>query len=104
MWATTAFMEAKGVKHYRLFNILEDDWTLLPELDLVVSLLSVGFRFPLAPELAKFSKRLTKDARLVFQVRKGKYQVEQFHDEFSFCELRPRDRKSDFLLLRRTHR
>ena len=45
-----------------------------------------------------------KDARLVFQVRKGKYQVEQFHDEFSFCELRPRDRKSDFLLLRRTHR
>ena len=97
--ATRQFVEANGLQQFRLFDVEHDDWSDLPVLGTVVSLLSVGFHWPIEPELKKLAPYLRADTQLVFQVRKKKYTAATFSNEFASCSLRPRSRKSDFLLL-----
>ena len=64
-------LETNGVAGDRIFEWPPDPAAAVPQCDLVVSLLSWGFHYPVTTYLALAEKVLTPGGRLILDVRKG---------------------------------
>lgn len=98
---TERFMCLNGVKNFRLFDLRNEAIESLSGLDLVISMLAVGFHYPIEPyldalagassknvvmvfglrqrmtyDLRDYTKRLFKDAEII-QIRAGGYKTKQ---------------------------
>ena len=71
-------------------------------IDLVVSVLSVGFHYPIEDYIEVLKDITTKNAILVFGVRRGVYSVDSFKGQFENIALLKNlfvDTKEDILIL-----
>ena len=67
--ATKVFCEANGLSDFVLLNA-EKDWRRdLPKFDLVFSVLSIGFHWPVSLYLDAVYSHLLDEAKLIFQMR-----------------------------------
>lgn len=67
--ATRSFCEANGLSDFVLLDAEKNWQRALPKFDLVFSLLSIGFHWPLSLYLDKIYSHLLDKAKLIFQMR-----------------------------------
>ena len=85
---TEAFVRVYGLLHFQTHDIRGDDHDALPPADVVISMRSVGFHYPLEGPLPWLIERAHPHATFVFGVRKGRYDETSFAHRFEHCELR----------------
>jgi len=91
---TVEFCEANGLRNYRTWDLLKHPHP--PDADLTVSMLSVGFHWPLNDWL----KPWTKTEQMVFGCRAGIYSAGPFAPHFRSVEVAPGfcDKEEIFIL------
>lgn len=97
---TADFVQANGIVNYRLFDVFRDKWSTLPQVDLVISMRSVGFHYLIEKSLPQILPLCHPETTLVFGCRPGKYRRDSFADLFQTCRLRLNDGGQDMLILK----
>jgi SAM-dependent methyltransferase len=104
---TAEFVRDHGVTRFETFDILRDDWARLRDIDLVLSLLAVGFHFPIENVMPRLLAATTADCTMIFGARAGRYSRWSFRDHFDDVRVLrgspgyPSYTKEHFLVLRR---
>jgi len=104
--ATRSFMWANGVNAWqiRLHNERdvwhEGHWDDAVFFDVIVSMLAVGFHWPIEPWLPLLKQLSDSDTTLIFGVRHGQYSADTFAGEFEERHLVESGWKEDVLVLK----
>ena len=80
-------LEMNGVAGDRIFEWPPDPKAAVPQCDLVLSLLSWGFHYPVTTYLALAEKVLSPDGRLILDVRKGFRGMETIAQRFDLVSV-----------------
>lgn len=70
---TKEFVEANGVRKFDIFDICDGEWDSLPVFDLVVSMKSVGYHYPVEPYLPMILRHTRIGSTIALGVRVGRY-------------------------------
>ena len=79
---TEEFVKINGLSNYRILDLGDNSLHLLEDIDIVMSLLSVGFHYPIEPYLEDLISIASNTSTFIFGVRSGKYDVEFFEQYF----------------------
>lgn len=100
---TKDFCNDNGLSNFTIFDLALEDLENLEDIDLVISVLSVGFHYPIELYINKLMKITSPKATMIFGVRSGIYDISDF-PEFSEQILLDNplvDTKEDILILRK---
>jgi len=81
---TRQFCIDNGLKRFELFNLAERDIIELKDIDLVISVMAVGFHYPIEQYMDKLIDITTDDVVMIFGIRRYKdiYDINSFEDYF----------------------
>lgn len=79
---TASFARLNGLVNFAIFDIVKDDWTSLPPLDLITSHCSVGMHFPIETILPQLMRVASDDGTLIFGVRAKPHYASAFKHLF----------------------
>jgi hypothetical protein len=101
---TKEFCIDNGLQNLSLLDLEKESLEDLEDIDLVISVLSVGFHYPIESYMSTLLNITSDDATMIFGVRSGIYDISDFKESFSNIELAKNplvDTKEDLLILRK---
>jgi SAM-dependent methyltransferase len=75
---TDNFVKVNGLKNYEIFDLKNDEWSKIKEIDFVFSFFAVGFHYPIEQYIDNLLAYTTKDCVFVFGTREKKYSINPF--------------------------
>jgi hypothetical protein len=78
---TKEFCTLNGIKSIEVFDTEKDDWSSLPQMDLIVSRCSFGFHLPIDKYLNKLIKASAPEVTMIFGVN-GLYVHTDYYSQF----------------------
>lgn len=84
---TSRFASRNGMRNFRTINIIENELAKEREIDLVISMLAVGFHYPIESYLQMLFGITSKECVFIFGIRDNpqKYSAETFDEYFKSC-------------------
>lgn len=101
---TSQFCRENNLHNFSIVDLAEDNLKNLSDIDLVISMLSVGFHYPIESYMPTLLDITSDNAIMIFGVRSGIYDVSDFENSFAHITLLENnlvDTKEDLLILRK---
>lgn len=100
---TEQFCIENGLNNFEILNLSKDHLDKLSNIDMVISMLSVGFHYPIEEYINQLLKISSKNVTMIFGVRKGIYNQDSFKNLFletKILQISNIDIKEDILILK----
>lgn len=99
---TDEFCKMNGLENFEIINLQKEGIQHLKNIDLVFSVMSVGFHYPIENYLHSIKDILSKDGKIIFGVRNGVYKKSDMINKFDYVELYniPNNKKEKLLVLK----
>lgn len=94
-FATVEMMEENGVEHFSLLDIAKDDISSFRNIDLVISLLSWGYHYPVQTYIEKVRNMISPTGRLIMDIRQNTNGIEIVNKFFPNFDIIITDNKAD---------
>ncbi len=88
--STRQFCDDNSLKRFEIFNLEDRDISELQDIDLVISVMAVGFHYPIEQYFNKLLEISTHDVVMIFGVRKYNviYNLNSFKDNFRMIDFK----------------
>lgn len=99
---TKEFCELNDLTNFELIDLSMDGLERLKDIDLVFSVMSVGFHYPIEDYLGILKKIISKDGLMMFGVRSGVYEKSSMLNTFKVVNFHdiPSNKKEKLLVLK----
>jgi len=101
---TESFCKLNGLTNFEILDLQYGSLNAFSDISLVMSFLSVGFHYPIDMYLETLMDITSDDAVMIFGIRKGQYDVNDFNDKFSMVTISEQkniDTREDILIVRK---
>lgn len=100
---TEQFCTENGLNNFEILDLSKNNLDKLSNIDMVISMLSVGFHYPIEEYINQLIKISSKNVTMIFGVRKGIYNQDSFKNLFletKILQISNIDIKEDILILK----
>lgn len=100
---TEQFCTENGLNNFEILDLSKNKLDKLSNIDMVISMLSVGFHYPIEEYINQLIKISSKNVTMIFGVRKGIYNQDSFKNLFletKILQISNIDIKEDILILK----
>lgn len=93
--ATSDMMQYNGVKNFTFMDVSKDDISCLRNIDLIISLLSWGYHYPVRTYIEKVRNIISRHGRLIMDIRENTNGIDIVNNFFTNMEIIITDNKAD---------